>query len=116
MSKALIHRGYKYRLYPNRAQREALAQTFGCSRYVYNWGLDRKSTVYAETGKSLSAYDLSKELTTLKKEENTRWLNDVLRVPLEQSLRHLHTAFGKLFKEQSGYPLFKKKHNNQSAT
>ena len=116
VSNAVIHRSYKYRLYPNRAQREALAQTFGCCRYVYNWGLDRKSTVYAETGKSLSAYDLSKELTALKREPDKIWLNDVLRVPLEQSLRHLHTAFGKFFKKQSGYPLFKKKHNKQSAT
>ena len=70
MSKVLIHRGYKYRLYPNKAQRETLAQTFGCCRYVYNWGLDRKSTAYKETGKSLSAYDLSKELTALKKEKS----------------------------------------------
>ena len=116
MGKALIHRGYKYRLYPNRAQRETLAQTFGCCRYVYNWGLDRKSTVYAETGKSLSAYDLGKELTALKREPDKLWLNDVLRVPLVQSLRHLHTAFEKFFKKQNRYPRFKKKHNKQSAT
>ena len=116
MSKVLIHRGYKYRLYPNKAQREALAQTFGCCRYVYNWGLDRKSTVYAETGKSLSAYDLSKELTALKREPDKLWLNDVLRVPLAQSLRHLDSAFEKFFKKQGGYPRFKKKHSRQSAT
>ena len=116
MSKVLIHRGYKYRLYPNKAQREALAQTFGCCRYVYNWGLDRKSTVYAETGKSLSAYDLGKELTALRKEKDKLWLNDVLRAPLIQSLRHLDSAFEKFFKKQGGYPRFKKKHNKQSAT
>ena len=116
MSKVLIHRGYKYRLYPNRAQRETLAQTFGCCRYVYNWGLDRISTAHKETGKSLSAYDLGKELTSLKRESDKLWLNDVLRVPLEQSLRHLHTAFEKFFKKQGGYPRFKKKHNRESAT
>ena len=116
MSKVLIHRGYKYRLYPNKAQRETLAQTFGCCRYVYNWGLDRKSTAYKETGKSLSAYDLSKELTALKKEKDKLWLNDVLRAPLIQSLRHLDSAFEKFFKKQGGYPRFKKKHSRQSAT
>ncbi|MDE2798643.1 MAG: RNA-guided endonuclease TnpB family protein [Gemmatimonadota bacterium] len=114
MSKVLIHRGYKYRLYPNRAQREALAQTFGCCRYVYNWGLDRKNTVYTETGKTLSIYDLSKELTALKKEKDKLWLKDVLRAPLIQSLRHLDTAFEKFFKKQGGYPQFKKKHGRQS--
>jgi len=27
---------YRYRLYPNRPQRAALARTFGCARVVYN--------------------------------------------------------------------------------
>ena len=116
MSKVLIHRGYKYRLYPNRAQREALAQTFGCCRYVYNWGLERINTTRKETGKSLSAYGLGKELTALKREPDKLWLNDVLRVPLTQSLCHLHTAFEKFFKKQGGYPRFKKKRNRQTAS
>ena len=111
MCRITVVRGYKYRMYPNVAQRVALAQTFGCCRYVYNWALDRKCTVYAETGKSLSVYDLSKELTILKKEEGHLWLNDVLRVPLKESLRHLGTAFDRFFKKQGGYPKFKSKHN-----
>ena len=108
MSKVLIHRGYKYRLYPNKAQRETLAQTFGCCCYVYNWGLDRKSTAYKETEKSLSAYDLSKELTALKKEKDKLWLNDVLRAPLIQSLRHLDSAFEKFFKSKAAIPALRK--------
>ncbi|MDJ0534655.1 MAG: helix-turn-helix domain-containing protein, partial [Xenococcaceae cyanobacterium MO_207.B15] len=32
-------RGFKYRFYPTSAQRLELAQTFGCTRYVYNWAL-----------------------------------------------------------------------------
>ena len=54
--------------------------------------------MYAETGKSLSVYDLSKELTILKKEEGHLWLNDVLRLPLKESSRHLGTAFDRFFK------------------
>ena len=64
----------------------------------------------------MSAYDLGKELTALKKEKDKLWLNDVLRVPLEYSLRHLDSAFEKFFKKQGGYPRFKKKHNRQSVT
>ena len=50
---------------------------------MYNWALDRKGTGYAETGKSLSVYDLSKELTILKKEEGHLWRNDVRRLPAQ---------------------------------
>ena len=32
-------RAYKYRFYPTPAQAQTLARTFGCVRYVYNWGL-----------------------------------------------------------------------------
>ena len=115
MRKIFVMRGYKYRMYPNVAQRVALAQTFGCVRYVYNWALDRKQSVYADTGTSLSVYDLSKELTVLKRDPDHLWLNDVLRVPLNQSLRHLGTAYDRFFKKQGGYPKFKKKHNKQGA-
>ena len=56
-------------------------------------------------------YDLSKELTILKKEEGHLWRNDVLRLPLKESLRHLGTAFDRFFKKQGGYPKFKSNHN-----
>ena len=115
MSKIFVMRGYKYRMYPNVAQRAVLAQTFGCCRFVYNWALDRKQSAYVDTGTSLSVYDLSKELTQLKKEPDHLWLNDVLRVPLKESLRHLGTAFDRFFKKQGGYPRFKSKHKRQSA-
>ena len=29
-------RGYKYRIYPSEEQKEQLAKTFGCVRFVYN--------------------------------------------------------------------------------
>ena len=28
----------RFRLYPNKEQRELIAKTFGCCRWVYNWG------------------------------------------------------------------------------
>lgn len=37
-----MERGYKYRIYPNKAQRELIAKTFGCCRFVYNHALDRR--------------------------------------------------------------------------
>ena len=41
-----MERGYKYRIYPNKAQRELIAKTFGCCRFVYNHALDRRTALY----------------------------------------------------------------------
>ena len=100
-------RGFKFRFYPNSAQRFQLAQTFGCARFVWNWGLNLRSTEYKENSKSLGYAQTCKQLTQLKKEESTIWLKDVASVPLQQSLKNLDTAFKNFFKGQNGYPKFK---------
>ena len=30
------HKAYKFRIYPNAEQKELLAKTFGCVRFIYN--------------------------------------------------------------------------------
>ena len=30
-------KSYKYRIYPNKAQKELIEKTFGCCRFVYNF-------------------------------------------------------------------------------
>ena len=42
-----IHQAFKFRLYPNAAQRRALARQFGCSRIVYNTFLQQRTEYYA---------------------------------------------------------------------
>ena len=39
-----MERGFKYRIYPNESQRDQIARTFGCCRFVYNRALDVKKT------------------------------------------------------------------------
>ncbi len=109
-------RAYKYRFYPTEEQKRILAQTFGCCRYVYNWGLRKKTDAYYQEGQRLYYTDLSAALTQLKKQEETRWLADVSSVPLQQALRHLDRAFLNFFERRGRYPVFKKKRNQQSAT
>ncbi|WP_165904482.1 helix-turn-helix domain-containing protein, partial [Paraburkholderia hospita] len=38
----LAKRAYKFRFYPTPAQEQALAQHFGCVRFVYNYMLARR--------------------------------------------------------------------------
>lgn len=110
---------YRFRAYPTAEQRRALAQAFGCARYVYNWGLEKRTRAYYEEGKSLSYTETAKMLTSIKKEEGTRWLSDVSSVVLQQSLRNLEQAFQNFFdgrgSGRTGYPNFKRKHGKQSA-
>lgn len=62
-----MEKAFKYRIYPNKKQKELIQKTFGCSRFVYNYFLDLKINEYKNNGKSLSFYDTSKLLTQLKK-------------------------------------------------
>ena len=65
--------------------------------------------------KSVGYHTTSAMLTQLKKEPDHLWLNDVSSVPLQQSLRHLQTAFNNFFAKRSLYPAFKSKWDKQSA-
>ena len=102
-----MEKAYKLRLYPNKQQQELLTKTFGCQRYVYNYFLDRRITLYKEQGKSLSFAECSKELTTLKKENE--WLKEPDKCSLQNAIKDLDMAYKKFFKEHTGFPKFKSK-------
>jgi putative transposase len=110
----VVKRAYHYRFYPTNEQARILAATFGCVRFIYNFGLATRSTAYQEQGKKLSSHDLSALLPALK--EQFPWLKEVSSVPVQQSLRHLDTAFKNFFEGRAKYPTFKKKQHAQSAT
>ena len=108
-----MERAYKFRLYPNRSQRELISKTFGCSRFVYNYFLSRKIELYKSTGESLSNTQCSRLLTELKSE--LIWLKEVDKCALQNSLKDLDNAYKKFFKEHTGFPKFKsKKYNRHS--
>ena len=112
----MSQKAYKYRFYPTPEQIHNLACTFGCCRFVYNWGLKLRTTSYFQHGTRLYHNDLSSALTALKKEEGTAWLTEVSSVPLQQSLRHLDKAMVNFFEGRAKYPKYHKKHKKQSAT
>lgn len=109
-------RAYRYRFSPTDEQAKNLAQTFGCTRFVYNWALHKRKRAYFDAGVKLYTKDLSAAITALKREEGTAWLKEVSSVPLQQALRHLDTAYTNFFEGRADYPTFKKKHSEQAAT
>ena len=106
-------RGYKYRAYPNRKQKEFFEQTFGCCRFVYNYYMEKRQRLWREWHDTLSYNDMSKDLSSVLKREYI-WLKDADSIALQQSLRHLDRAYDKFFKKHTGYPKFRSKRYKQS--
>ena len=74
----------KFRLYPNDQQKQFLAQSFGCARFVYNHFLRQRIDYY--TGKGLTYHNNALALTQLKKQPEFEWLNNIN----SQSLQSIH--------------------------
>jgi putative transposase len=104
-----MKKAFKYKIKPTFKQRASLNQMFGCARFIYNWGLDRKIKAYQNEKKNLTYIQLAKELTTLKKTEEHGFLNSCANECLQQSLRNLDNAFTSFFKARKGFPKFKAK-------
>lgn len=102
-----MEKSYKYRIYPNKKQKELIHKTFGCARFIYNYYLDKRIKLYKRDNKSISYNEMSKDLTQLKKE--LVWLKEVDKCSLQNSLKDLDKAYKKFFKENTGFPKFKTK-------
>ena len=101
-------RAIKYELNPTNAQKDAIRQTCGCCRLVYNTMLDRKISAYKENGTTISAIELINQLPELKSEKT--FLKDAPSQALQQAIRNLDTAYTNFFRKGgSGFPKFKKK-------
>ena len=105
---------YKFRVYPDAEQRNILAQTFGCVRFVYNYMLNYNKKMY-KRGVPTFYEDWNKELTRLKKEFEKDWLKTPSAVPLQYALRHLERAFKNFWAGRAKFPKYKKKRNKHSA-
>lgn len=106
----------KLRIYPNSQQKDYLSKCFGCSRWIYNYGLAKSIDKYKENKTFLWYNDLAKQLPKLKRSEDTKWLKDVDSTTLQQSLKNLDKAFKNFCKNKGhfGFPKFKSKSNKQS--
>src|SRR5690625_190361 len=111
----MTKRAYKYRFYPTPEQEQLLARTFGCVRFVYNAALRYRTDAFYERQERIGYVAANAELSRLKKDAETAFLNEVSSVPLQQCLRHQQTAFKNFFEGRARYPRFKSKRHRQSA-
>lgn len=120
-------RAIKVRIYPNNVQGEFLSKNFGCCRFVYNVMLGERSKafqLYKNEKEKLRDYKYKTE-KQLKKEHP--FLKEADSNSLQQTRRHLETAYKNFFKNVKdrkarktkryvGSPRFKSRHQRQSYT
>ena len=105
----MIKRAYKYRIYPNNAQKEFFAKCFGCVRFFYNKSLSDMNDIYNATGKF-------KNITPASYKSDYPFLKEVDSLALANAQLNRNTAFKSFFSHKSGFPKFKSKRNDQSYT
>ena len=106
-----MNKAYKFRIYPNAEQKELLAKTFGCVRFIYNKMLADKIAHYEETGEMLHN-------TPAQYKAEFPFLREVDSMALCNAQLQLQAAYKNFFRDKSiGFPKFKsKKSNHRSYT
>ncbi len=109
----MINYVYKFRLLPTKQQEQLLAHDFWCTRFVYNYYLNKSIQDYQQDStKRWNKYEYVKDVTELKKE--LTWIAQTNSQVIQQSLLNLDVAYNKFFKGQSWFPNFKKKNSKNS--
>ncbi|NCR03113.1 MAG: transposase [Microcystis aeruginosa LG13-03] len=107
-----MHKAYKFRLKPNTEQEIALAKSFGCCRWFWNYSLNLCQETYKTTGKGLTRNYIQGLLPSLKKEYE--WLTDAYSQCLQVVALNLSQAYQNFFEKRARLPRFKSKHGKQS--
>lgn len=93
---------YKYRLYPNKEQREYFAKVFGCVRFVYNKMLEDSERYYQIEGKRLATNPSSYK-------DEFPFLREVDSSALSNAKMSLDYAYTRFFRKETNRPRFKSK-------
>ncbi len=103
-----MYRAYKFRLYPNDEQRILINKTFGSSRFIYNYYLNKmKDNGYTSVYNNISDY-------TNKLKYDATFLQEVDSTVIKNSLFNLERAYKKTFNTTGEYPKFKNKYTKNS--
>ena len=103
-----MYKSYRFRFYPNKKQLELINKTFGSSRYVYNYYLEKM-----KNKRYVSASTNIKDYTSILK-YNTPFLQEVDSIVLTKSIFNLDDTCKKLFNKTGCYPKHKSKYNRNS--
>ena len=103
----ITKRAYKYRIYPDKEQRDFFERTFGCVRLFYNTSLDEMNKLYKEKKEY-------KDITPASYKERFPFFKEVDSLALANAQLNRNKALKSFFKKQNKFPKFKAKRNKQS--
>lgn len=110
-----MNKGYKVQIFPNEEQKKLMFKSFGCSRFAYNWALNKQQENYKNSGKFINDGTLRKEFTQLKKQEDFKWLSEVNNNVTKQAIKDLCKAYKAFFKGNNRYPNYKSKKKSKQS-
>ena len=93
---------YRYRMYPNKAQREYFAKVFGCVRFVYNKMLEDSEKYYEIEGRRLGTNPSSYK-------DEFPFLREVDSSALSNAKINLDHAYNRFFAKEANRPVYKSK-------
>lgn len=102
-------KAFKFRLRATPDQEKLLRQYAGCARYCYNKALRLQIYRHEQGLKKLSYPELSKELTSWKRQEESAFLKQAPSHILQQKLMDLDKAYQNFFQKRTGFPKFRKR-------
>ena len=104
-------KSFKTEIDPTQEQMHKINKTIGTCRFVYNFYLAHNKKIYISDKKFISGMDFQKWLnnTYLKENPEYFWIKEVSSKSVKQSIMNADKAFKRFFKQQSGFPRFKKK-------
>ena len=106
-----MNKNLKVRLYPTLKQAQMLEDHFNGYRYAYNLSLEYKSSLWKYYKKSVSGYDMQKELFQIRKE--TPFLLKCKAECIRDAALNVDKSYKEFFKGK-GFPKYKSKRNKQS--
>lgn len=102
MVMAVQHARFRYRIYPDAVQCDALARTFGSVRVVFNDAVAARRTAHAAGEDYPTGAQLSRALTASKSTPERAWLSEVSSVALQQGLEDANRAYRNFFASIKG--------------
>ena len=107
-------KSFKTEIKPTPEQIQKINKTIGTCRFVYNFYLSHNKELYEEQKKFLSGMDFSKWLNHRFIPGNPayQWIKEASSKSVKQSIMNAEKAFKSFFKQQCGFPKFKKKNRS----
>lgn len=106
-------KAYKFRLYPNEKQKEALANFFGAVRFLYNKMLAERIELYEKYNDDKEQLRAYKPKTYTDYKHEYEWLYEIDNNALANAQMNLQNAYNRFFKNKNGFPKFKSKHRGE---